>query len=134
MPARCASYSGSFPSTSRRRRLRYSPDASARTIGKDDPEKYLGAVEILFKLQDRLVAQTKDTLFYVGRMHGMSVEDVETCEKDQSQFDKLSADQQYAAQVLKVTSTPTFFINGARIQGALSFEEFEERIKPLLNK
>jgi protein-disulfide isomerase len=36
--------------------------------------------------------------------------------------------------VLKVTSTPTFFINGVRIQGALSFEEFEERIKPLLNK
>jgi protein-disulfide isomerase len=64
----------------------------------------------------------------------MSVEDVETCEKDQTQFDKLSADQQYAAQVLKVTSTPTFFINGVRIQGALSFEEFEERIKPLLNK
>lgn len=106
----------------------------ARCIGKDDPEKYLAAVEILFKLQDRLVAQTKNTLFYVGKMHGMSVEDVETCEKDQTQFDKLSADQQYAAQVLKVTSTPTFFINGVRIQGALSFEEFEERIKPLLNK
>lgn len=106
----------------------------ARCIGKGDSEKYLAAVEILFKLQDRLVAQTKDTLFYVGKMHGMSVEEVETCEKDQSQFDKLSADQQYAAQVLKVTSTPTFFINGARLQGALSFEEFEERIKPLLNK
>jgi len=106
----------------------------ARCIGKSEPEKYLGAVEMLFKLQDRLVAQTKDTLFYVGKMHGMSVEDVETCEKDQTQFDKLNADQQYAAQELKVTSTPTFFINGVRLQGALSFEEFEERIKPLLNR
>lgn len=104
----------------------------ARCIGKDDPEKYLAAVEILFKLQDRLVAQTKDTLFHVGKMHGMSVQEVETCEKDQTQFDKLNADQQYAAQALRVTSTPTFFINGVRLQGALSFEEFEERIKPLL--
>ena len=45
----------------------------ARCIGKGDSEKYLGAVEILFKLQDRLMAQTKDTLFYVGKLHGMSV-------------------------------------------------------------
>jgi protein-disulfide isomerase len=60
------------------------------------------------------------------------VQEVETCEKDQTQFDKLNADQQYAAQALRVTSTPTFFINGVRLQGALSFEEFEERIKPLL--
>jgi protein-disulfide isomerase len=35
---------------------------------------------------------------------------------------------------VKVTSTPTFFLNGVRLQGAMSFEEFEERIKPLLKK
>src|SRR6478752_7104587 len=106
----------------------------ARCIGKGDPEKYLGAIETLFKLQDRLMAQTKDTLFYVGKLHGMSVEDVETCEKDQTQFDKLNADQQYAARELKVTSTPTFFLNGVRLQGSMPFEELEERIKPLLRK
>ena len=69
----------------------------ARCIGNGDSEKYLGAVEIMFKLQDRLMAQTKDTLIYVGKQHGMSEQDVETCEKDQAQFDKLTADQQYAA-------------------------------------
>ena len=106
----------------------------ARCIGKGDPEKYLGAIETLFKLQDRLMAQTKDTLFYVGKLHGMSVEEVETCEKDQTQFDKLNADQQYAARELKVTSTPTFFLNGVRLQGSMSFEELEERIKPLMKK
>ena len=106
----------------------------ARCIGNGDSEKYLSAVETMFKLQDRLMAQTKDTLFYVGKLHGMSVDDVETCEKDQTQFDKLNADQQYAARELKVTSTPTFFINGVRFQGAMSFEELEERIRPLLKK
>lgn len=105
-----------------------------RCIGKGDSEKSLAAVEILFKLQERLMVQTKDTLFYVGKMHGMSVEEVETCEKDQTQFDKLNADQQYAAQQLRVTSTPTFFINGVRFQGAMSFEELEERLAPLLKK
>jgi protein-disulfide isomerase len=106
----------------------------ARCIGKDDPEKYLGAVETLFKLQDRLMAQTKDTLIYVGRQHGMSEQDVRTCEEDQAQFDKLTADQQYAVREVKVTATPTFFFNGARFQGAMSFEDLEERIKPLLGK
>jgi protein-disulfide isomerase len=35
---------------------------------------------------------------------------------------------------LKVTSTPTFFLNGVRLQGSMPFEELEERIKPLLRK
>ena len=61
----------------------------ARCIGNGDSEKYFGAVEMLFKLQDRLMAQTKDTLIYVGKQDGMSEQDVETCEKDQAQFDKL---------------------------------------------
>jgi len=106
----------------------------ARCIGNGDSEKYLSAVEIMFKLQDRLMAQTKDTLLYVGKQHGMSEQDVETCEQDQAQFDKLNADQQYAVQELKVTSTPTFFLNGVRVQGSMPFEELEERIKPLLRK
>jgi len=106
----------------------------ARCIGKGDPEKYLGAVEIMFKLQDRLLAQTKDTLLYVGRQHGMSEQDVATCEEDQAQFDKLTADQQYAVQQLKVTSTPTFFLNGVMFRGAMPFEELEERLEPLLKK
>jgi protein-disulfide isomerase len=106
----------------------------ARCIGRDDPEKYLAAVEILFKLQDRLMTQTRDTLIYVGRQHGMSEQDVKTCEEDQAQFDKLTADQQHAVREVKVTATPTFFFNGVRFQGAMSFEELEERIKPLLAK
>ena len=106
----------------------------ARCAGKGDSEKYLGAVETLFKLQERLMAQTKDTLIYVGKLHGMSEQEVETCEKDQAQFDKLTADQRYAHQELKVTSTPTFFLNGVRLRGSMSFEELEERIKPLLKK
>ena len=106
----------------------------ARCIGNGDSEKYLGAVEMLFKLQDQLMVQTKATLLYVGRQHGMSEQDVKTCEEDQAQFDKLNADQQYAHQEVKVTSTPTFFLNGIRLQGSMSFEELEERIQPLLRQ
>ncbi len=76
--------------------------------------------------------QTRDTLVQVGRLHGMNTQDVEACERDRTLLDKLAADQQYAVRELKVTSTPTFFLNGTRLQGAMSFEELEERISPLL--
>jgi protein-disulfide isomerase len=78
------------------------------------------------------MTQTRDTLIYVGKQNGMSEQDVKSCEEDQTQFDKLNADQQYAHREAKVTSTPTFFLNGMRLQGSMSFEELEERIKPLL--
>src|SRR6202795_3065589 len=74
----------------------------ARCIAKDDSEKYLGAVETLFRLQEQLVAQTKDTLFFVGKMKGMSEQEVEGCVKDQAQLDRLAADQQYALKELNV--------------------------------
>jgi protein-disulfide isomerase len=106
----------------------------ARCIARNDSEKYLGAVETLFKQQDRLIAQTKDTLLFVGKLNGMSEQDVMACQMDQAQFDKLTADQKYAYETLKVDSTPTFFVNGERLKGSMSFEELEERIKPLLKK
>jgi protein-disulfide isomerase len=106
----------------------------ARCIGKGDSEKSLGAIETLFKLQERLVAQTKETLLFVGKLNGMSEQEVEACASDQAQLDKLSADQQYAVRELKVVSTPTFFLNGVKLQGSMPFEDLEERIKPLLRK
>ncbi|MGH6643306.1 MAG: DsbA family protein [Bradyrhizobium sp.] len=106
----------------------------ARCIAKNDSEKYLGAVELLFKQQDRLIAQTKDTLMFVGKLNGMTEQDVATCQADQAQFEKLTADQKYAYDTLKVDSTPTFFVNGERLKGSMSFEELEQRIKPLLKK
>ena len=106
----------------------------ARCVGKGDPEKYLGAVETMFKLQERLMALTRDTLIYVGKQNGMSEQDVADCETDQAQFDKLTSDQKYAVDELKVSATPTFYINGVKFQGAMSFEDLEERLKPLLSK
>ena len=57
---------------------------------------------------------------------------VETCLKDQALLDKIAADQKFANDVLKVNSTPTFFINGEMVKGETSFEEFDKKIKPLL--
>jgi protein-disulfide isomerase len=106
----------------------------ARCIGSADAEKYFGAVEALFKQQAQLMDRTTDTLKAIGKLNGMSEQEVETCVKDQALLDNLAADQRYALATLKVDSTPTFFVNGERLTGAMSFEELEARIKPLLKK
>ena len=106
----------------------------ARCIAGDDAEKYFGAVDSLFKLQDPLMAETKATLKLIGEQAGMSEQAVGTCEKDQALLDKLKADQAFAFEVLKVDATPTFFINGEMLIGAMSFEELEKKIKALLKR
>jgi protein-disulfide isomerase len=104
----------------------------ARCIGNEDAEKYFAAVTLLFKQQEPLMVQPKDTLKRIGMLSGMSEAAVETCEKDQTLLDKLAADQRFAFEVVKVDSTPTFFVNGERLKGAMSFEELEEKIKAYL--
>jgi protein-disulfide isomerase len=104
----------------------------ARCIGNDDAEKYLGALQLLFQQQDALMAHTLETLQGIGARSGMNEQAVEACEKDQAMLDKLKADQVFAFEVLKVDATPTFFVNGEKLRGAMSFEELEAKIKPLL--
>jgi len=80
------------------------------------------------------VEQTKDTLERIGKQAGMSEQAVEACVKDQALLDKLSADQKFAFETLKVDATPTFFINGERLKGAMSFEEIDKKIRSLLKR
>jgi protein-disulfide isomerase len=105
----------------------------ARCIAKGDAGKYFAVVDLLFRQQsDWVVKNTTETLTRIGKQAGLSEQEVETCLKDQSLLDKIAADQKYAADVLKVDSTPTFFINGEKIKGETSFEEFDKKIKSLL--
>jgi len=107
----------------------------ARCIAKDDAGKYFAVVDLLFRQQnDWVVKNTTETLTRIGKQAGLSAPEVEACLKDQTLLDKIAADQKYASDVLKVDSTPTFFVNGERLKGSMSFEELEERIKPLLKK
>jgi len=105
----------------------------ARCIAKDDATKYFAVTDLLFRSQnDWVVKNTTETLQRIGKQAGLSQQEVDACLKDQKLLDKIAADQKYASDVLKVDSTPTFFINGERIKGEASLEEFEKKINPLL--
>jgi len=107
----------------------------ARCIAKDDAAKYFAVVDVLFKQQNDWAYAAKSTtegLSRIGKQAGLSQEQVDSCLKDQALLDKIAADQKYAAEVLKVNSTPTFFINGDVIKGEASFDTFDAKIKSLL--
>ena len=105
----------------------------SRCIAKGDAAKYFAVTDLLFKQQADWVAKnTTETLTRIGKQAGLSQQQVDDCLKDQALLDKIVADQKFANEVLKVNSTPTFFINGERIKGETSFEEFQKKIDPLL--
>jgi protein-disulfide isomerase len=105
----------------------------ARCIAKDDAPKYFAVIDMLFRQQnDWVMKNTTETLTRIGKQAGLSQQAVEDCLKDQALLDKIAADQKYASEVLKVNSTPTFFINGEMIRGEASFDEFDKKIKALL--
>ncbi len=105
----------------------------SRCIAKDDAGKYFAVVDMLFKQQNEWVMKnTAETLTRIGKQAGLSQQQVEECLKDQALLDKIAADQKFANEVLKVNSTPTFFINGEMLRGEQTFEEFSKKITPLL--
>jgi protein-disulfide isomerase len=106
----------------------------ARCAAGGDAAKYFATIELLFKQQDQLMQQTKDTLKLIGLQAGMNEQEVEACGKDQGLLDKISADRDFAYQTLKVDATPTFFVNGERLKGAMSFEELDKKIRSLLKR
>jgi protein-disulfide isomerase len=104
----------------------------ARCIAKDDSGKYFAVVDMLFKQQNDWAGKnTTEAFMRIGKQAGLSQQQVEDCLKDQALLDKIAADQKYAAEVLKVNSTPTFFVNGEMIKGETSFDEFDKKIKSL---
>ena len=82
------------------------------------PAKYFAVIDMLFRQQnDWVVKNTTETLTRIGKQAGLSQQAVEDCLKDQALLDKIAADQKFASEVLKVNSTPTFFINGEMVKG-----------------
>src|SRR5207253_4074580 len=102
----------------------------ARCIARDDSGKYFAVIDMLFRQQnDWVTKNTTETLTRIGKQAGLSQQAVEACLKDQALLDQIAAEQKLAAEILKVNSTPTFFINGEVLRGETSFEEFGKKIK-----
>lgn len=107
----------------------------ARCAGKDDPAKYHDMASLLFSTQDEWVARdTAAQLRRIAGQRGIDDEAFDTCIANQAMVDALQAGMAHASIKLKVDSTPTFFINGTRLKGALPVEEFRKAIEANLKR
>jgi protein-disulfide isomerase len=101
-----------------------------RCIGKDDPKRYHAAIDALFATQREWMANdTEGQLRRVARQAGMSDDGFNACMADQNLLAGLQRSRDHAYEKLKVEATPTFFVNGTRMTGALPFEAFSKQIE-----
>ena len=103
----------------------------ARCAGGD---KYYPIVDLLFSQQKNWAFSNKpvEALLSLVKQAGFSQESFEACLKNQQIYDAVNAVRDRAAQKFGVNSTPTFFINGQVYRGALSVEELDKILTPLV--
>jgi len=99
----------------------------------DGDAKYYPIIDLLFSTQKAwVVDKPLEPLQQIMRQAGFSKEKFESCLSDQKLMDGVNAVRKRAEDTFKVSSTPTFFINGKRYGGSLSFDEMEKILTPLL--
>jgi protein-disulfide isomerase len=102
----------------------------ARCAGKD---KYMPMVETLFAKQETWVVQKPlDPLKEIAKQAGFTEQSFEECLANQKVLDSIQAVRDRASQKLGVNSTPTFFVNGKKVNGDVPIEEFAKLIDPYL--
>ncbi len=106
----------------------------ARCTGKD---KTFPLIEVLFAKQaDWAFGEGNPVpkLFEFAKQAGFTQESFDKCLTDQKLLDEVTAQRTRASDVFGVSATPTFFINGKRLQEAPTMASFDKIIEPLLAK
>jgi len=99
-----------------------------------EPARYYEIVDLLFETQDHwaYVADPLPVLRETLAKADFTQESFERVLRDQELLVRVNDTRERGAEVFKVEATPTFFINGQHRQGAISIDEFEEIIRPIL--
>ena len=93
--------------------------------------KHLALTEAYLSRQGEWVSQEirPDAIYGIAKSSGMSRAEFDKCLSNQSIIDGLTEVKQRGRKY-GVIGTPTFFINGQKLQGAVTFEEVKALIEP----
>lgn len=95
-------------------------------------DKFFDVVGTYFDTQSTWLQQvSKSTIYDVARDFGFTQQSFDACLSNQALFAGLEGVRNRGSG-FGVQATPTFFINGKRVQGALSLEDLDQEIEPLL--
>lgn len=95
------------------------------------PDRYFDFVEVLFTHQQEwaFVEMPQEALKKMALQAGFTEQKFEACVADQKIFEHVQSVAQSAAKDFGVSSTPTFFVNGEKLEGTLPYEKFDEFLK-----
>ncbi|WP_415717950.1 thioredoxin domain-containing protein [Roseibium sp.] len=109
--------------------------AAAFMLARCAPQdKYFEIVDVMFD-QQRSWAFTDNpyqSLLDFSKQIGFTQESFEKCLTNQGLLDAVNAVKDRGAEEFGVNSTPTFFINGERVSGALSIDDMGKKIDEYL--
>lgn len=105
----------------------------ARCAGKD---KYFPLLDAMFAKQNEWATSQGGSkkLFEFVKQAGFTQESFTKCLADRDLEKKILAVQRKGNSELGVSSTPTFFVNGAKIEGSRPLAEFEKKFAPILGE
>jgi protein-disulfide isomerase len=106
----------------------------ARCTGTD---KAFPLIEVLFEKQNEWAfgeGNPVPRLFEIAKQAGFTQESFDKCLTDQKLLDEITAGRTRASDVFGVQATPTFYINGKKLDGSPTMEKFDQMIEPLLAK
>jgi protein-disulfide isomerase len=72
------------------------------------------------------------SLFEIAKQAGFTQETFDKCLTDQALLDKITAGRTRASDKFQINATPTFFINGKRLEGPGTIENFDKALSPLI--
>lgn len=102
----------------------------ARCAGDD---KRNAVVDLLFSQQKAWITDKPvEALMNLLKQTGFTQESFEACLKNQELYDGVMKVRDRAAEKFGVNATPTFFINGKKQNGAMTVEELDKVLEPLL--
>jgi protein-disulfide isomerase len=97
------------------------------------PDKYYPLIETLFAQQQKwAVKEPLPPLRAIARQAGFTEQSFDACINDKALLGKVQQMRDRGTQKFKVEATPTFYINGEKHSGAMSMEDIDKAIAPLI--
>jgi protein-disulfide isomerase len=100
------------------------------------PDKCYPLVDTFFSQQEQWVTARdyRAALEKLAKLGGIGDKQFKTCTEDKKIEDQVAQSRLTAAQQLGVNSTPSFFVNGQKFEGAPTFEAFDQLLSGLAAK
>ncbi|MEM8837962.1 MAG: DsbA family protein [Pseudomonadota bacterium] len=109
--------------------------ASVAVLARCAPEdRFFDVVDVFFRSQGtwRTNNGAYEKIVEIAKQLGFTKQSVDACLTNQDVIAGVNAIRTHGAEVLKVDATPTFFINGKKVPGAVTIAMLEEEFKPYL--